>query len=97
MEGSVSTDTSHLTSVCPVGIRTGRCVPYYHGDSKTCEVSAWCPVEDGTSDKYALLISFVLTDEDQKSWTGGERQCVLLSWALWGNETLSVPLQPISG
>ncbi|EDM14053.1 purinergic receptor P2X, ligand-gated ion channel, 2, isoform CRA_h [Rattus norvegicus] len=33
------------------GIRTGHCVPYYHGDSKTCEVSAWCPVEDGTSDK----------------------------------------------
>ncbi|XP_008851951.1 P2X purinoceptor 2 isoform X3 [Nannospalax galili] len=31
------------------GLRTGRCVPYYHGDSKTCEVSAWCPVEDGSS------------------------------------------------
>lgn len=53
VEGGVSTDLSRLTSVCPVGIRTGHCVPYYHGDSKTCEVSAWCPVEDGTSDKYA--------------------------------------------
>uniref|UniRef100_A0A6J0DYQ0 P2X purinoceptor n=1 Tax=Peromyscus maniculatus bairdii TaxID=230844 RepID=A0A6J0DYQ0_PERMB len=36
------------------GIRTGHCVPYYHGDSKTCEVSAWCPVEDGTSDNHFL-------------------------------------------
>uniref|UniRef100_A0A8D1XI22 P2X purinoceptor n=1 Tax=Sus scrofa TaxID=9823 RepID=A0A8D1XI22_PIG len=31
------------------GLRTGRCVPYYHGPSKTCEVSGWCPVEDGAS------------------------------------------------
>ncbi|XP_059531855.1 P2X purinoceptor 2 isoform X2 [Myotis daubentonii] len=31
------------------GVRTGRCVPYYHGTSKTCEVSGWCPVEDGAS------------------------------------------------
>ncbi|XP_066222091.1 P2X purinoceptor 2 isoform X2 [Saccopteryx leptura] len=31
------------------GVRTGRCVPYYHGDAKTCEVSGWCPVEDGAS------------------------------------------------
>ncbi|XP_036777806.2 P2X purinoceptor 2 isoform X2 [Manis pentadactyla] len=31
------------------GLRTGRCVPYYHGASRTCEVSAWCPVEDGAS------------------------------------------------
>ncbi|KAF4011822.1 hypothetical protein G4228_004181 [Cervus hanglu yarkandensis] len=31
------------------GVRTGRCVPYYHGSSKTCEVSGWCPVEDGAS------------------------------------------------
>ncbi|CAO2629421.1 P2X purinoceptor 2 [Lemmus lemmus] len=51
----VSTDISRLTSVCSVGIRTGRCVPYYHGDSKTCEVSAWCPVEDGTSDNSQFL------------------------------------------
>ncbi|KAM5238807.1 P2X purinoceptor 2 [Ctenodactylus gundi] len=29
------------------GLRTGRCVPYYHGDIRTCEVSGWCPVEDG--------------------------------------------------
>ncbi|XP_031193177.1 P2X purinoceptor 2 isoform X1 [Mastomys coucha] len=36
------------------GIRTGHCVPYYHGDSKTCEVSAWCPVEDGTSENHFL-------------------------------------------
>ncbi|KAM7051350.1 P2X purinoceptor 2 isoform 2-T2 [Molossus nigricans] len=31
------------------GVRTGRCVPYYHGAFKTCEVSGWCPVEDGAS------------------------------------------------
>ncbi|XP_055971525.1 P2X purinoceptor 2 isoform X2 [Sorex fumeus] len=31
------------------GVRTGRCVPYYHGATKTCEVSGWCPVEDGAS------------------------------------------------
>ncbi|XP_027271667.1 P2X purinoceptor 2 isoform X2 [Cricetulus griseus] len=36
------------------GIRTGHCVPYYHGDSKTCEVSAWCPVEDGTTENQFL-------------------------------------------
>ncbi|XP_021500618.1 P2X purinoceptor 2 isoform X8 [Meriones unguiculatus] len=36
------------------GIRTGNCVPYYHGNFKTCEVSAWCPVEDGTSDNHFL-------------------------------------------
>uniref|UniRef100_A0A8C4Y7U5 P2X purinoceptor n=1 Tax=Gopherus evgoodei TaxID=1825980 RepID=A0A8C4Y7U5_9SAUR len=29
------------------GERTGRCVPYYNGSGKTCEVTAWCPVEDG--------------------------------------------------
>uniref|UniRef100_A0A8C0H281 P2X purinoceptor 2 n=1 Tax=Chelonoidis abingdonii TaxID=106734 RepID=A0A8C0H281_CHEAB len=29
------------------GERTGRCVPYYSGLGKTCEVTAWCPVEDG--------------------------------------------------
>ncbi|XP_055971528.1 P2X purinoceptor 2 isoform X5 [Sorex fumeus] len=33
----------------PRGVRTGRCVPYYHGATKTCEVSGWCPVEDGAS------------------------------------------------
>ncbi|XP_069352847.1 P2X purinoceptor 2 isoform X4 [Eulemur rufifrons] len=33
----------------PRGLRTGRCVPYYQGASKTCEVSGWCPVEDGAS------------------------------------------------
>ncbi|XP_074156421.1 P2X purinoceptor 2 isoform X5 [Sminthopsis crassicaudata] len=31
------------------GERTGRCVPYYFGTKKTCEVSAWCPVEDGAA------------------------------------------------
>uniref|UniRef100_A0A673UZ38 P2X purinoceptor n=1 Tax=Suricata suricatta TaxID=37032 RepID=A0A673UZ38_SURSU len=31
------------------GLRTGRCVPYYRGSAKTCEVSGWCPVEDGAS------------------------------------------------
>ncbi|XP_068947014.1 P2X purinoceptor 2 [Petaurus breviceps papuanus] len=31
------------------GEKTGRCVPYYKGTMKTCEVSAWCPVEDGAS------------------------------------------------
>uniref|UniRef100_A0A4X2JPR3 P2X purinoceptor n=1 Tax=Vombatus ursinus TaxID=29139 RepID=A0A4X2JPR3_VOMUR len=29
-----------------LGEKTGRCVPYYRGTKKTCEVSAWCPVED---------------------------------------------------
>ncbi|XP_058996366.1 P2X purinoceptor 2 isoform X3 [Mustela lutreola] len=33
----------------PGGLRTGRCVPYYQGSAKTCEVSGWCPVEDGAS------------------------------------------------
>ncbi|KAM8815729.1 P2X purinoceptor 2 isoform 4-T4 [Rhynchonycteris naso] len=33
----------------PRGVRTGRCIPYYRGDAKTCEVSGWCPVEDGAS------------------------------------------------
>ncbi|XP_064235547.1 P2X purinoceptor 2 isoform X3 [Aotus nancymaae] len=33
----------------PRGLRTGRCVPYYQGPSKTCEVFGWCPVEDGAS------------------------------------------------
>lgn len=27
------------------GIQTGECVPY-NGSIKTCEVFAWCPVED---------------------------------------------------
>ncbi|XP_045313763.1 P2X purinoceptor 2 isoform X2 [Leopardus geoffroyi] len=31
------------------GLRTGRCVPYYQGSAKTCEVWGWCPVEDGAS------------------------------------------------
>lgn len=28
----------------PTGIQTGRCIEY-KGKQKTCEVSAWCPVE----------------------------------------------------
>ncbi|XP_021113391.1 P2X purinoceptor 2 isoform X2 [Heterocephalus glaber] len=36
------------------GARTGRCVPYYHGATKTCEVSGWCPVEDGASASHFL-------------------------------------------
>ncbi|NP_001297629.1 P2X purinoceptor 2 isoform d [Mus musculus] len=58
----VHSSTCHLDDDCVAGqldmqgngIRTGRCVPYYHGDSKTCEVSAWCPVEDGTSENHFL-------------------------------------------
>ncbi|XP_045152686.1 P2X purinoceptor 4 isoform X1 [Echinops telfairi] len=30
-----------------VGVSTGRCVPF-NGTVKTCEVAAWCPVEDDT-------------------------------------------------
>ncbi|XP_062814630.1 P2X purinoceptor 2 [Anolis carolinensis] len=30
------------------GEKTGRCVPY-NRTKKTCEVKAWCPVEDGTA------------------------------------------------
>ncbi|KAM5188644.1 P2X purinoceptor 4 isoform 3-T3 [Callospermophilus lateralis] len=29
------------------GVKTGRCVPF-NGSVKTCEVAAWCPVEDDT-------------------------------------------------
>ncbi|XP_060048680.1 P2X purinoceptor 2 isoform X2 [Erinaceus europaeus] len=36
------------------GLRTGRCVPYYHGAAKTCEVSGWCPVEDGAAVSHFL-------------------------------------------
>ncbi|XP_006901067.1 PREDICTED: P2X purinoceptor 2 [Elephantulus edwardii] len=36
------------------GLRTGRCVPYYYGSAKTCEVYAWCPVEDGASVSHFL-------------------------------------------
>ncbi|KAK0155045.1 P2X purinoceptor 2 [Merluccius polli] len=28
------------------GRRTGRCVPYYDQNFKTCEIQAWCPVEE---------------------------------------------------
>ncbi|XP_069870246.1 P2X purinoceptor 2-like [Dipodomys merriami] len=31
------------------GLRTGRCVPYYRGAARTCEVAAWCPLEDGAA------------------------------------------------
>nr|KAF6282591.1 purinergic receptor P2X 4 [Myotis myotis] len=30
------------------GVATGRCVPY-NGTLKTCEVAAWCPVEDDSN------------------------------------------------
>ncbi|XP_004635897.1 P2X purinoceptor 2 isoform X1 [Octodon degus] len=36
------------------GLRTGRCIPYYHGVAKTCEVSGWCPVEDGAAVSHFL-------------------------------------------
>ncbi|XP_039361126.1 P2X purinoceptor 2 isoform X5 [Mauremys reevesii] len=36
------------------GERTGRCVPYYSGPGKTCEVTAWCPVEDGRTVSESL-------------------------------------------
>ncbi|XP_013359099.1 PREDICTED: P2X purinoceptor 2 isoform X2 [Chinchilla lanigera] len=36
------------------GLRTGRCVPYYHGAAKTCEMSGWCPVEDGAAVSHFL-------------------------------------------
>jgi hypothetical protein len=29
----------------PIGVETGKCVPF-NGSVKTCEVAAWCPVED---------------------------------------------------
>ncbi|XP_025072391.1 P2X purinoceptor 2 isoform X3 [Alligator sinensis] len=29
------------------GERTGRCIPHYSGTVKTCEILAWCPVENG--------------------------------------------------
>uniref|UniRef100_A0A8D2B7H8 P2X purinoceptor 2 n=1 Tax=Sciurus vulgaris TaxID=55149 RepID=A0A8D2B7H8_SCIVU len=53
----VHSATCHSDSDCVAGeldmlgngLRTGRCVPYYFGTSKTCEVSGWCPVEDGAS------------------------------------------------
>uniref|UniRef100_A0A452QK21 P2X purinoceptor 2 n=1 Tax=Ursus americanus TaxID=9643 RepID=A0A452QK21_URSAM len=38
-----------VSALLPAGLRTGRCVPYYQGSAKTCEVSGWCPVEDGAS------------------------------------------------
>ncbi|KAG8515039.1 P2X purinoceptor 2 [Galemys pyrenaicus] len=36
------------------GLRTGRCVPYYQGAFRTCEVSGWCPVEDGAAVSHFL-------------------------------------------
>lgn len=47
----------HLSARLPAGLRTGRCVPYYHGSSKTCEVSGWCPVEDGASVRCARPVT----------------------------------------
>ncbi|XP_046496337.1 P2X purinoceptor 2 isoform X3 [Equus quagga] len=48
-EDCVAGQLDMLGNVSAAGVRTGRCVPYYHGASQTCEVSAWCPVEDGAS------------------------------------------------
>nr|XP_032800140.1 P2X purinoceptor 5-like [Petromyzon marinus] len=36
------------------GIRTGRCVPYSPG-IRTCEISAWCPVEKATAPRRPVL------------------------------------------
>lgn len=46
-----------LSVSLPAGLRTGRCVPYYHRPSKTCEVSGWCPVEDGASVRCACPVT----------------------------------------
>ncbi|KAG7263402.1 hypothetical protein CRUP_007408, partial [Coryphaenoides rupestris] len=36
-----------LSNLCvPAGRRTGRCVQYYDRNFKTCEIQAWCPVEE---------------------------------------------------
>ncbi|XP_043924597.1 P2X purinoceptor 2-like [Protopterus annectens] len=37
------------------GTKTGRCVPYYEGNKKTCEVFAWCPVETKAAISESLL------------------------------------------
>nr|ACY56318.1 P2X2 receptor splice variant P2X2-1a [Cavia porcellus] len=58
----VPNTTCHLDADCTAGeldmlgngLRTGRCVPYYHGEAKTCEVSGWCPVEDGAAVSHFL-------------------------------------------
>ncbi|XP_077015630.1 P2X purinoceptor 2 isoform X3 [Tamandua tetradactyla] len=58
----VSNATCHSDSDCEAGAldmlgngpRTGRCVPYYHGAARTCEVAGWCPVEDGASVSHFL-------------------------------------------
>ncbi|XP_078468228.1 P2X purinoceptor 5-like [Lampetra planeri] len=36
------------------GIRTGRCVPHSPG-IRTCEISAWCPVENATAPRRPVL------------------------------------------
>lgn len=70
-------------------MRTGRCVPYYHGAFKTCEVSGWCPVEDGASVRCAsnppetqlrrsasLFCSCPLSDQSRDVLGRGGRQAV---------------------
>ena len=56
MHGRASTLTHKVESrrppqtwvpLFPVGVATGRCVSF-NGTLKTCEVAAWCPVEDDT-------------------------------------------------
>uniref|UniRef100_A0A8D0GUC7 Purinergic receptor P2X 2 n=1 Tax=Sphenodon punctatus TaxID=8508 RepID=A0A8D0GUC7_SPHPU len=49
--------TCHSDSDCAAGKmdmlgngeRTGRCIPYYYGNGTTCEIMAWCPVEDAAA------------------------------------------------
>nr|XP_034953777.1 P2X purinoceptor 4 [Zootoca vivipara] len=38
------------------GVQTGKCVPYRNSTDKTCEVFAWCPVED---DEYVPKPAFL--------------------------------------
>uniref|UniRef100_A0A8C3FH50 P2X purinoceptor n=1 Tax=Chrysemys picta bellii TaxID=8478 RepID=A0A8C3FH50_CHRPI len=52
------TRSVHLS--VPAGERTGRCVPYYSGPGKTCEVTAWCPVEDGGTSLGKMAAQFTI-------------------------------------
>uniref|UniRef100_A0A8C8VET7 P2X purinoceptor n=1 Tax=Pelusios castaneus TaxID=367368 RepID=A0A8C8VET7_9SAUR len=48
------------TDVLGNGERTGRCVPYYSGPGKTCEVLAWCPVETGQTSLGKMAAQFTI-------------------------------------
>uniref|UniRef100_A0A8D2KWE5 P2X purinoceptor n=1 Tax=Varanus komodoensis TaxID=61221 RepID=A0A8D2KWE5_VARKO len=39
----------------PPGEKTGRCVPY-NRTRKTCEIVAWCPVEEAMAPEFTILI-----------------------------------------